>query len=513
MENGSVKGIVLVALIVVLSFFIGSMSVDGVKSTAIPLAIVAGLFIMLYLGKNCKYLIFYLPILLRIIDIGVDQGFILSAISITVFVYWCVMRLMGYVRFEWIGHWGLDSIVLIQALYIGYSFYEHPVSVAALELDTDLMGGKDYVYCLVGFLAYFAVSFIPFTCKQLCATLRYYVYFTIGISFLKVGFSFVRGGKGGGGDMLAAAQHTRFTRFTDLGSSIFTLMYAYFPLRKIITSPTKIVVLMFCVATVLFSGWRGTLISFSFAVFVLSFLKRELTFVISAVALCYSGLLLLSSEHAFDDMPFGVQRSLCAIPGIQVSKKVEDDTSGSSDWRVEMWQWALDPRTGYIKDYVWGDGAGQSISATKRQNTAIMRGSIRAGNNLYFARFGLWHSGWITHMHRFGIVGLSIGIYYQLWLVLFSLVTCMRFRSTVYYPYLMVYTSGILPGAIMYHLSAGMPFLLFVTMPTLAIYKQLYVRSREFGLNTPLLFRNPYVPLMIQKPDGQKEQQGQPVHA
>lgn len=511
MENGGVKNIVLIALVVVFSFFIGSLATEGFKTALMPLVMIIGAFAMLYLGKNSKYLIIFLPRVASLFNISV--GINLSCvIASCVFFYWIFMRFMGYVRLKWTSLPVMDILVLLIFLHVIDTFYRHPVAMAALGLETDLMGGADYIACLFGILAYVAISCIPFTALELCKTFRLLVFVNIGIYALKV----LRGassGDSGETSLADAAQNSRFSLFSELGRYLFLLTYAFYPLRKIITSPSKVIILLLCLTGILLSGWRSTLIAFVLAFLMVAFYKRELSFMLVIGGFTYAGLLLLSSEKAFDDLPYGVQRSLCAVPGIHVSKTIENNAEGSSEWRKEMWQWALDPRTRYIKDYVWGDGPGISISRTKRYSTAVMRGAVFSGDNHYFAATGVWHSGWITMMHRFGIVGLVLTVMLQLTWIVYSVLAVFRYRSTVFYPYLVVYFSSVFSVCVMYHLSAGVPSNIFSTFFNMAFCKLFYVKARELGNDAAFFRREPYTPLMIQDINAQEKKHQELVNA
>lgn len=507
MENGGIKNIVLIALVVVFSFFLGSLAVDGWKDALLPSVLIIGVFIMLYLGKNSKNLVFYLPRIVTVLGFTVGGNDVGTLIIDAVFAYWILMRLMGYIRFQWVGHLLMDGVVVVLFLYMCVSFYRNPVAMQVLGLDLDEVGGADYVSCLLGVVAYIAISCIPFTAKELGKVVRNLAFLHIGLSFVQIALR-MKGFGGGSMDGLGdAAQNSRFNLFSRLGTGVFALVYALYPLRKIVASPWKMVVLGLCVLSVFMSGWRGTIITFVIGFYVLAFFKRELTFFLCLGGFCYAGLLFLSSEHAFNGLPFGIQRSLCAIPGVHVSKRVERDAEGSSDWRKEMWGWALDPRTGYIKDYVWGDGPGMSQAKTARFMTAVMRGKANGGDNVYFAAAGIWHSGWITTMHRFGIVGLVLAAMYQLVWCAFSLLSCLRYRSSEFFPYIAVLCRSSIPTVVLYHLGAGLPTHLFTVLPTMALYKQLYVRARELGRDDSFFRSEPYTPLMIQDINAQEKKQ------
>lgn len=507
MENGGVKNIVLIALVVVFSFFIGSLATEGFKTALMPLAVIIGVFVMLYLGKNSKYLIVFLPRVVTLFGISLGPNIRLNTVvAVGVLLYWLFMRFMGYVRFKWTSFPVLDILVLLMFLHVVGTFYRHPVAVAALGLETDIIGGTDYIACLVCTLSYIAISCIPFTTLELCKTFRLLVFVNIGISALEI----IKGSSSGsiGGQSFAdAAQNSRFTLFSNLGRGLFMFAYAYYPLRQIITSPTKIFILLFCLACVLFGGWRTSFIGFVLSFLTAAFFKRELSFILFVGGLTYAGLLFLSSEKAFEDWPFGVQRSLSAIPGIHVSKAVERDAEGSSNWRKQMWKWALDPRTRYIKDYVWGDGPGTSLSHSKRFMTAVMRGTVDGGDNHHFAATGTWHSGWITMMHRFGIVGLTLTVMLQLTWLVCSVLAGFRYRATVFYPYLIVYFCSVPPMCVLYHLSAGTTPAFFATFFHMAFCKLFYVKARELGNDAAFFRREPYTPLMIQDINAQEKNQ------
>lgn len=512
MENGGIKNIVLIALVVVFSFFVGSLATEGFTTALMPIVMIIGAFALLYLGKNSKYLIFFVPRVLPLLGISFGSISSASLIADGVLIYWMFLRFMGYVRFKWISLPLMDTLVLLMFLHGCDTFYRHPVAVLALGLQTDVMGGSDYVACLAGTLAYIAISCIPFTALELCKTYRLIVFINIGVAALQV----IRGSSSGsyeGQSFAEAARSSRFTLFTALSQTLFQFIYAFNPIGKIIKSPAKMIVMLLCVLGVLLGGWRGTLIAFALTIFALSFFKRELTLIVVLGGFVYAGLLMLSSEHAFDDLPFGVQRSLCSIPGVHVSKAVENNAEGSSEWRKEMWRWAMDPRTRYIKDYVWGDGPGTSISGSKRYMTAVMRGVQDYGDNRHFARTGIWHSGWITMMHRFGIVGLALTIALQLTWLAYVVLTAMRYRSTAYYPYIILFLSSVLPVVVMYHLGAGVAADVFATFVNMAMCKQLYVKAHELGRDDSFFRSEPYTPLMIQDINAQKKNQQELIHA
>lgn len=499
MENGGVKNIVLIALVVVLSFFVGSLSVDGMKNTITPIVIIVGVFFMLYLGKNSKYLIYYLPPAVGLVKIGIPNALLTTSLCIGVFVYWILMSMMGYARLRWARHIGLDLQVLLMFLYMCVSYYRNPVSIDVLGIELDSLGGQDYLYCVLGTLSYIAVSYIPFTAEELYKLMRNLVWYSLFCSGLQIVIALLTGKHGGDGDeLMENAQTSRFTLFMDFGRRCSILIYALYPLGKLVMRPTLLAALLLSAAAVCISGWRSALITYVLSITCVAFFKRELTVYCLIGGSVYAGLLFLSSEHAFDGLPYGIQRSLCAVPGIHVSEEVEKTATSSSDWRVEMWEWAMDPRTHLIRDYVWGDGPGHSRADMERRSVAIMRGTLTVGDNKDFARLGVWHSGWVTLISFYGYVGFGIMGFFHLFYSVMLLLMCLKYRRTSYYAYFVVYAGSRLPSFAMFYLSTGSAMMLFATLPTVAFIKQLYVKADELGLKTDFFKTDPYVPLMIQ---------------
>lgn len=498
MGNGGIKSIIIAALLVVLSFIIGVQASDGAVNAMAIVAVIVGLFIMLYLGKNAWWMIFLAPPLLSAVPIGALQRFPLGLMAGSgVLLYWLVMRAIGQVHFTWRSLWSFDAMMLIIGIYTCISFYRNPAIMAFLEVDYDTVGGQEYFYWFFAVLFFIALSSIPIRYEELIKVYKYVFFLTLGVSV----WGILRGSGSAAAsdtDLMENAQTTRFTMFTGLGVTLFYYLYLRYPLRNILISPLKIVTMLLCVGSVLISGWRGTLISFSFTAAFVSLLKKEFTYLVIMGAAVYGSLLFLSSQKALDELPFGVQRTLAAVPGVRVSRAVERDAHGSSEWRIVMWRWALDPRTKLIKDYVWGDGFGHSREELGRRQTALMRRTLIVGNQVDFASRGVWHSGWITTMHRLGIIGLVLVVMMQLLSVYLTIRMVSGYwkqKDGIFVIYIFI---SIPTSCIMYHLSTGSPGMFYYTLAHYAQLKLVYCLARDKGLIPPLFFAKRYVPMAIQ---------------
>lgn len=512
MQNAVVKNVIISLILVVLCVVLGSQAAESrTVSMGIVVAIVAGCF-MLWIGPRCWGLIYLIPPLVDFLPIpGRLAAFPLALLTgLGVFAYWFVMWGMGYVKFKWRWLFSLDLLILIMFLYMVVSFVRHPVAMAALDLDTEYVGGKEYLWCILATTFYLAISSIPCTYEQLRKVLNWSVYLTLGACVLGI-FLSLAGIRGGGGlsQLREAATTTRFSMFVELGMYSIYILYGMHPMAKVLFTPKLLLGTLLSFVGVLLSGWRETLMNSSFIILTLAIIKRELWCFCLIVACGYGVLLYLSAEGVVKEFPYGIQRSLTVFPGIEVTREIKSGARHSSEWRIVMWKWALDPRTKYIEDYVWGDGFGQSVDYLRREGTALMRGSTQHGDQDYFARTGTWHNGAITAVHRLGIVGLVIITLIYGYCYILVIQICMRLRGTpLYLPALFfILPYGGAPS--LFYISAGTIIKFFNTYIFIAMIKLFYCVGREQGLIIPWLQQQRYVPLAIQE----IEQKAGPVAA
>lgn len=504
MENGGIKNIVLIALVIVLAFFVGSLASDSLKHALIPSLCIVGVFIMLYLGEKSRFLLFYLPAVVSCIPNPMNLP-LENLVACGILVHWLVLRFLRQVNFRWHALAWVDVFVLLISLYMLHLYYKRPSSIAMLGLDADTIGGKEYYLAFFGVVAYIAWSCIPFSGEELCQGIKKAFYISLAASIIAI---FLNVGSGGGDveGLTESAQHGRFSLFVGFGQQLFAIVYLTYPLSKILTSFRKSAAFAFGVLSVVISGWRNIMVTFVGTVLTYAFFKRELTPIILGGIFTYGGLLYLSSENVLEELPYGMQRTLCVVPGLHVKKEIKRETNHSSSWRVTMWRWALDPRTGYIKDYVWGDGFGQSAAYTRRRTTALMRGSLTAGNQRDFSALGIWHSGFITTLHRMGIVGLVLVAARQLIDIFFIYSVLNAYRRTPFFPYITIRFAVEIPCYVFFYFNATNPVSIYGSLPALALLKRLYLIAQKDNLLTPMFRRVVYVPKAIREIESEREE-------
>ncbi len=202
-----------------------------------------------------------------------------------------------------------------------------------------------------------------------------------------------------------------------------------------------------------------------------------------------------------DNLPHGIQRSLAILPGVEVSDEAARDAQSSNTWRYELWGLALDRRSGYIKDYIWGDGFGISKHMVEREHTHSWRsGYVREASQVsYYAENGVWHLSLIIWIHRLGIVGAFV---FLIWLVA-SLLMLFRVAPVLLTKkgslFLLVAVSNFFPSFIIILVSAGSSQLIFPYYSTVALIKVTYSLLVKEGSVPPLFSRRVYVPLLIRE--------------
>lgn len=503
MGNNGVRNIVLLVILVVMSFFLGIQASDGAKTPIMYIGVLVGIFGLLYLGERVWMAIYLLPPIIPLVTGTVSFAGVWWALLCApcVFAYWIVMRVMGYVRMRWQGQIIIDSIVAIFFLYTAITFYRRPVAIAALNFDSDAIGGRAYVVALLSCVSYIGCSLIPMGYEKITKISRLLFYVTLICIITTIFKTVIFGGSASQeeGDLLDQAQNSRFGLFAPLGLFVIYSLYGTVPLMKIIATPRYLLTMILAFFAILLSGWRSKLLMFVASIGGLALVKREVV-TLTIGGLCVYGILFyLGEEGLLEELPQGVQRSLCALPGhLKVKDSIRRDTRASSEWRKVMWRWAMDPRTRLIRNYIWGDGLGDSAADIGRSYTAGLRGMIQGADQREFARRGAWHSGWVTMIHRVGIIGLGLGACFHVIVIYFVLFVFRIYRNTEAYRYIIPLVIQQLGTCIAFYISAGVLENMYISIFQLCYVKLLYCAAREKGMVPDLFRQQSYIPLAIQ---------------
>ena len=493
----AIRNVVIAIVLVLFCILIGSYAAEDKDVSVFLIAGIVGFIFMVVLGRRAWTLLYLLPPLVGFLPLGILErlpaGFLVAGF---VLVYWAMMWIMGYVNFKWRALPALDAIVLALFLYYLLTFYWHPVSINELGIEAEYVGGKEYVWCVLAAVYYVTLSCIPCSYDALYGVLRKTMYLVVGATvFVAVSGLF---GMVSAGSLGEVAGNSRFSLFSELGVVVFLIVYSKKPFLKIMASPKYLAAMLFCCAAVVISGWREKLVMFGAIGLALCYIKRELAYVIFIGIAAYGTLLYLSEEKVVEEhFPYGMQRTLSMFPRVQIRDDVRAETEHSSEWRKVMWRWALDPRTGYIKDYVWGDGFGQAVADLNRYNVSLMRGSSIFGDQEDFASTGTWHNGAILAIHRTGIVGLALITIVFLYGAFLIVRVCRAYKGSPMFMLAVLFLCRFYGDFALFYISAGTIHRFFDDFIYLALAKVLYCVGREEGIIVPVFSKGRYNPMLI----------------
>lgn len=485
--------------LMVLAFVVGTLVAGNAKEAFLFVSAVAGLFIVIALGRRCWWLIFLAPPLLSLVPLGIVSKLPMAFAAATgIMLYWVLMSMTGAARLCWRSLGWLDFFVFLLAVLFAYSYYCHPVVMGFLGGKGGVAGGSSYIWCIFGILYYVVLSALPCSRQEIDPVLRWAVWIAaISAVLASLWEAF---GVGGSEENLGAEMaDTRFGMFVGLGQVIILLVVCRYKLWRILVSPLLLGLVLLGLTMVFLSGFREKLVCTAVLVIYVAIIRREFITVALLAGLSYALLIFMSSTGLILSLPFGIQRTLSIVPGVVVSDDVKRGAQHSADWRVEMWGWALDPRTGYIKDYTWGDGFRVDMEVQSRQFRLMYRDKIEGamGDLRFFAKAGVWHNGSISTIHRMGYVGLGlISLWFIVGLVLIARM-CAAYRGTPQQFYYLYYTVPLAELVTKFYASAGGVSFAFQAMTYVALAKQLYVFALEEGRIRPLFSHESYVPRML----------------
>lgn len=500
MGNSIVKTVLGLLVLIIASFLIGIMAADSAKTAAILVFGLGALFFIVAMGRKVWMCLFLLVPVCQALPPVAEIS--VSHIAMAgVLCYWLVLSLLGYAKFTWRKLLWADLLLVLFIVLMMVSYFRNPVGIMALtrlfNIQFDVVGGKEYVILVFTALFYVSYSCIPFEKDKLLKMLKWYVVFRLAASFVCALIMF-RGSM--------AASHaadgsgmSRIMMFSNFALLLFSAIYCVTPLKSLFTSPIRLSGVLFSCLLALVSGYRSLLVSFVIVAVTCSFFRKEILSVLLAALVGLFGIYAMGASHTLHILPLSVQRALSVLPGLDVSGAARLDANASVEWRVRMWEWALDPRTGYIKDYTWGDGFGQEVAVLQRQGVAMSRGLLRYGDQTMFAQQGLWHSGYITTIAKLGFVGLVFTIVVYLYGIYVMFRVNWALRLTKYSCYCMFFTCFQLNNMLMYYIGTGTIASFMEQFQFLAYIKVFYNIAVDEGAIVPGRRRRKYTPMLIRE--------------
>lgn len=524
MGNNAVKTIVLLMALIVLSVLVGAQVSDGLKESFGAFAVigaVAGFFLLLLMGKNAWQLVFLLGPFLAFVPLKLLSGALgVYTISIALLVFTLVQSIfLRQQKITWNGLAPFDIMYAIVILYTCFSYYRFPVLLEAFGDDVEYVGAEPYVHCFASVFYYLLLSCLSINSEELETLLKRLFWLSVAVGSVNVVYRYATGDMFWGGvgaeDSNGAGDFgvKRVTLFVSLSGLVLAYIYASAPLFSLLTSPSRMFFALSSMYGLALSGSRGILVGHFLNLFGIALLKREIG-MIAAMALCaWGGLVALGSNGALNQMPYMLQRAVSILPGVTVSNEVAREAGSSSDVRVIAWKMAFDTRAGYIHDYIWGDGFQKSRAEFERSQVARMRGTTKhigmeEGNDT-LARTGNWHNGFISTMHRMGLVGCAV--FYAMMFLCLTLYVMLGnyYRGKPFFAYFCALYCYVFTMPFAYSYNAGYPTSFYDFFKSYVVIKLLYSLLRKDGKIKPMVLRRAYVPMLMQELSSAQEPVGE----
>ncbi len=414
-----------------------------------------------------------------------------------VLCYWLLLRTLGYVKFTWRKLIGADIFVIAIFITLAISLYRYPIAIGYLDtifdFQSEYTGGGAYSAYICFLVLYVCFSCIPFEKKFLLKTLKWNIIILLICLFVS-GLLDSRNIE----FHLQSNVPARYHMFAEFGRTLFLAVFCSAPAIKLITSPPAVIAIIVSAFTAMLSGFRNIFASYALLTITAIIIKKEYYILLICAALCITSLGFLHTSDTLKELPFPIQRSLCVIPGLAVDKNIRKGTDGTTDWRVQMWKWALDPSTGYIKDYAFGDGFRIEKSYASRYLRGKIQGTVGSGNQVGFANMRVWHSLYIDTLQSLGGFGviLILSCYLYACVVMYKVNTALL--DTPYFKYSMIYTCKIVVLTSVFFLSANTLTNVFLYhLPILAYLKVFYNIAVHEGKIKTSCRKTKYIPILI----------------
>lgn len=512
MGNNVVKSIFIAALLVLLSFSVGISAAEDVKGAGMIIAVCCVLFAVLWMQDKIWLALFYVPVL-------VWFGFCATVFGSLPFTYvvaigvMCALilhKMRGRVRFEWRSLPNIDIPFFVLVALVAYSLYRFPVLpksiTSVIGINLEYSGGGDYLRCFLALLGYLVYSVTPIDLKVLGKHVKYIVKiaFVVGIIVAISSYIF-RSSPGSMHEEEMSAMESRFHYFSQIGMATVLYLIGTKRFREIFTSIRYIVALLAACVGVLLSGSRGSTATLLIQGLFLMFIRREAAYLLGVLVAAYGMVFVVVGAGMMDHLPYGIQRISKELPGIELKGEAIQSAEHSTKMRDELERLGFDPSSGYIKNYVWGDGIATEYAQMMRVKW-LSSGETKRSLAAFLQRNAMqkssWHHGMLNIIHPIGYVGLAVVMWLSAVTFIYVYIVLRAYINHPVYPLLVV----ILPSVIYWLLniyarlgSGGLAFVFNYSMMAVIMTKVFYCEGVKNGLIVPVMKRKSYIPLAVQE--------------
>lgn len=345
-----------------------------------------------------------------------------------------------------------DFVMILLLVYMLTVFIRNPVGF--LSMNSDRVGGRPYFNIAIACGAYFVLSraSIPFASasRMIILTLLASNYAIAGLNIIadlsprasRVLVNFYTG--------LAVSEELanqnnapalppgevveRQAYLGNIGNPTGVALVSFFRPITLLTPVyvVRFLVLCVCIACVLLSGFRSSMIAMGAYFAISSYLRSGWMEVVrlGVIGLVAVALLVAGQGRLFD-LPLSAQRALTFLPG-QWSQVAKDNAQSSSEWRFQMWRVLL-KGSKYVRSHWFGDGFG--VSKRDMAAIAFLQGRGNGEDNIETTMIlGTVHSGPLSTIRYAGYVGLGIYLTLLVLIARFAWQLARRAQHTPFFP-------------------------------------------------------------------------------
>ena len=316
-------------------------------------------------------------------------------------------------RFEMKRH-VLDSLLLLNVLWLGVTFLFHPVGVRALGSQT--IGGRPFFDIFMALIAYAVIVRLPDSVKAV-GRIPYFVLAGAAIlaalnvtAYLAPGLTPYLYGLYSNVDLdvyIGEIRGTTLVRLKNLGffgGTLILLLCSYYPPWTLFNPLRPRTYVFLC-------GWMGILASgyrnfFGAAVMQVGLSAwlhrgwREAAVI--GVAAGLFGSALIFGQGRLYQLPLTAQRTIAFLPG-KWSAEAEQQGSLATEGRFLWWKRAIEE--GEIKNWWIGDGFGISM-----QDFIDLSARFGSHGEEFTSLTGAYHNGPLSTIHYVGVIGQTYSI-------------------------------------------------------------------------------------------------------
>ena len=377
-NSRSIQGIIVLIVGLILAVWLGLSIVTNQMETIMQVAGAAVLIICLFLGRRIWLLIPFLGAVELSLRIPGQPTTLLLA-QLLVLVFAMLLLLMRKLPFRlnvtelecWLG---ILTLVILQA------YLRNPVGLNILGGGS--VGGRAYAIFMISVLVALLFGSLRVSAADLKSILRWSIFgglLNFLVSMLSMVFPSIAYWTGGNYanpnetnyENMGAVDTSQATRIDTLPTTtrnVALWVSTFVSPLKALFHPIWAPLVIFTVLGAAYSGYRSSVITVGSIYLVGLAYRGGIASLLIAGLGGIAAIILLAVVNLIYPLPPNVQRAFSMIPGTWDERYVRDAT-GSTDWRVEIWQEALFTDR-WIKNKWLGDGLGFSAQELAYQMNA-----------------------------------------------------------------------------------------------------------------------------------------------